>query len=457
MRRLLIGVLCTLCFCTARAQPNWGPTGFPGDQWSGGYLCTSPTEDTLYYAGTIALGGSPQNTNRVLRYTNADWDTLPGVVPGNVFTILQHRDTLFIGGGFTTLNGEPSGRVAYHDGTVWRSYGSILGSYAARLRIIEDTLYVVGAFDSVDGQPAQSVAKRVGDQWVPVGQTSTNGPIIGDITKYDGRLVISGAIAEGQACCAFQLIDDIWQPLGQGVLGGLSGVHSLEVYGDDLYLGGQFTTGPGNAGMNIMRWDGMAYHAMGAGIQYAPNNFSTLCSAKMLVHEGLLWVRHGCNYAGGVTSKGIATWDGTEWCGVPGDLVSDWGSLTSMAFYQDTLFVVKLGDTLDGVFTNGVGKFIGESYVGECSGPVGVTDLHSGHASCHLESIGTDQWIVAGLPAGQFNLVLFDAIGRILLDALLRSDGLRTEPISTASLPAGAYMMSLAGAQAVQFKLLVRR
>ena len=457
MARLIVAGFCCAQLITVCAQPHWGPTGFPGEQWSAGYLCTSLNEDTLYYGGTMALGSMWYSSNRVLRYADADWDTLPGVVPGNIFSILRHRDTLFIGGAFETLNGEASGRVAYHDGTAWRTYGSVLGSYVARLRVIEDTLYAVGAFSEVDGQAAQSVAKRVANEWVPVGQTTTVGPIISDIAKYDDRLVICGAIYDGPACCAFQLVGGWWQPLGQGVLGGLSGVGSLAVFGNDLYIGGQFTTTTGNAGMNIMRWDGTAYHAMGSGIQVNLNNTSTLCSVKMLVHDGLLWVRHFCNYAGGVSSKGLATWDGTEWCGVPGDLVSDPGSLSDMAFYKDTLFMVKFGDTLDGVFVNGVAKFIGESYVGECSGPVAVADVVVAPLEPAIAAVGVDQWVMTELSNGRYEMTLFDQMGRMMFRRALFSNAGRSDIFSTQNLRSGLYFVQITGHSGFAGKVLVSR
>ncbi|MBK9147581.1 MAG: T9SS type A sorting domain-containing protein [Flavobacteriales bacterium] len=393
----------------------------------------------------------------MLRYVNADWDTLPGVVPGRILSILQHHDTLFIGGDFEELNGQPSSRVAYHDGTAWRSYGSVIGSAVARLCSVEDTMYAVGAIDFADGVPAQGVAKRIGSSWVPIGDIDDPDNTVGNIVKYNDRLVISSNASIGTARCVFELVDGEWQPLGQGILGGLSGVGSLEVYGNDLYIGGQFTTNTGNAGMNIMRWDGTAYHSMGSGIQVNLNNTSTLCSVKMLVHEGLLWVRHFCNYAGGVSSKGLATWDGTEWCGVPGDLVSDPGSLSDMAFYKDTLFMVKFGDTLDGVFVNGVAKFIGESYVGECSGPVAVAEVVAAPLEPAIAAVGVDQWVMTELSNGRYEMTLFDQMGRMMFRKALVSNAGRSDIFSTQHLRSGLYFVQITGHSGFVGKVLVSR
>ena len=170
------------------AQPHWGSAGQTSYMWTVGAFATDPMNETLYYAGALELGDHWLFVNRALRYSNGVWDTLPGIIPGNVLAMIEYHDTLIISGFFQELSGVPVAYTAFHNGTHWEQYGN-LDSYTARFRVIDDTLYAVGAFDMVEGIPASGVAKRVGNTWVPVGHLNDT-HIVGDIAKYNGELVM---------------------------------------------------------------------------------------------------------------------------------------------------------------------------------------------------------------------------------------------------------------------------
>jgi hypothetical protein len=265
----------------------------------------------------------------------------------------------------------------------------------------------------------------------------------------------------GSARSMFRLVSDQWMPLCQGLPGGWAG--SLAVYNGDLYLSGQCTPAQGNVGKDIMRWDGTGYHALGSGIQYSLGNNYTFCTPVLTVHAGLLWVHSGCYYAGGVPAAGMATWDGTQWCGVPGDLTSHGGGAVRVAFYQDTLFATLYGDSADGVFVNRLAKFIGESYFDTCSGPVGISepDIATQAFQPRLEYLGDDQWVIAGLEDGQYELELFDAVGRLLFRTGSRVADGRTEIFHTHSIALGTYVVRAAstmpGKRTAGIKLLIER
>jgi hypothetical protein len=134
--------------------------------------------------------------------------------------------------------------------------------------------------------------------------------------------------------------------------------------------------GAGNAGRDIMRWDGTQFQPVGGGLQRNLGDNSGFSDVRgMEEHNGVLYVGGGFRYAGGVPAYGVAGWDGTQWCGVPGNLSDGSGHLGvgqgGMAFYQDTLFVA-CGYLADGDSVYLAAKFVGTSYADSCSGPVGV-------------------------------------------------------------------------------------
>ncbi|HMC98364.1 MAG TPA: T9SS type A sorting domain-containing protein, partial [Flavobacteriales bacterium] len=305
------------------------------------------------------------------RYTIGGWDTL-GVLRGQIMTMVEYHDTLIAGGQFTEASGTPCQGIAYYNGQVWHPYGELEQS-VRRLRVLDDELYAVGGFNIADGQTASGVAKRVGNTWVPLGSIDYNGIVLIDVAKYDGKIVAVGDVNMDGGRGIIEWDGTDWHLLGPGIINGMSAARCLTVYQGDLYVGGQIALAPGNPGQNIMRWDGTEFQGLGQGIQWQLGNTTSIATVLNLVeHNGVLFVGGGFRAAGGILADGLATWDGAEWCAVPGDFTTSNG-IWGMDFYYDTLFVA-CGWTLDGDSVNMAAKFVGEEYQAECSGPVGLPE-----------------------------------------------------------------------------------
>jgi len=246
------------------------------------------------------------------------------------------------------FNGAPIEKLAaYHSGS-WSSFGNFpsLG-YANKFRIIEDELYAIGGFDTLDGHWCNGIAKRVGNSWEPVGSFSgiTGTNIIGDLVKWNGKLIACGAISvtgsSGHDLVYLDTLDNEWKLLGPGIQGGFAQGRSLAVYQGDLYVSGSIPIGA-NAGHGIMRWDGNQFHPVGTGFQGSDGTYQFQVGAlRMLVHDGLLWCAGSFSYAGHVPARGVAVWNGYQWCGVPDIPTPDvYLPVQDIAFYHDTLFAV---------------------------------------------------------------------------------------------------------------------
>lgn len=441
--RILLHALLLASTSTVRSQSQWGPAGLPG--LAVGQLrqvYSNPARNTIYYCGAISFTGTGlwQQSNSVMRYTNGQWDTL-GVLNGQVFSVVLYNDTLIAGGQFSQCSGLPCPGIAFHDGNGWQPYGTIEGPSIRKLRVLDGVLYAVGGFNSVDGQTASGVAKRVGGSWVPVGLLPTSGGIL-DIIKYDGELVIigGGVNIDGVTDIA-RWNGEEWYPLGPGIVNPMSGAHCLAVYQGDLYVGGQIALAPGNPGQNIMRWDGSQFHSLSQGVQQWLGNTTGIASVFALAeHNGKLFVGGGYRAAGGIEALGLATWDGTQWCAVPGDFRESDG-IWSMAFYQDTLFVV-CGAELDGQPVNRAAKFMGEEYEMECSGPVGVMEWPASPRAPIIvhPNPGFTYFQLQGLGPRPALVQLRDVQGRIVQRTNTVVD---LQPIGASTLPAGVYLVEV--------------
>lgn len=448
MRYSILGLLSLLGHATS-AQ-SWAAAGQPGKPSMFQEVVSNAAKDTIYIMGDMWVDQQLDPFwNAPLRYCNSQWDTL-GYIKGTLMTGAVYRDTLFVAGNLVTVDGQPcTGGVAYWDeSTGWHPAGD-LGNSVRQLRVFDDELYAVGGFLEADGTPSQGVAKRVGNTWVGIGQIADPNAFFIDIAKYNGTLVVIGAAFVNGLKGIMYLNGNDWLPLGPGIQGGTMGARSLMVYNGDLYVGGQFNMSGGNAGQDIMRWDGTQFHPLGLGLQRQLGNFTSFSDAeRMVVHDGLLWVGGGFFYAGGVPAAGVAIWDGTQWCGVPGDLTTG-GGVHNMDFYYDTLFV-SCGWTVDGDSVWQAAMFIGSNYVDTCSGPVGQQE-HLIPASEVFVTFGQDTWTFWGLSAGQHDVQLHDMSGRCVWLGTVRStQGTGTIP-AVGGLSGGVYSLSVNGRNVGRF------
>ncbi len=401
----------------------------------------------LYIVGRIILDTSAfwYPLNPVMRYSGGAWDTLSYVQWGFIESIVVYHDTLIIGGNFNFIeDGSPCEGILYWANGAWHPFGN-LEHQVRKLRVLDDTLYATGGFHNADGLPTMGIARRVGGQWVPVGTVQEPDVLMLDVIKYQGRLVA----------------------IGNGYINGLRGIFQFE--GNQwsapgpwvrrvAFRGGMFsclsrrplrrwfrspvprvTLRPGD---HAKCWDGSSFHAVGTGLQWELGNlYSFSTCTDMKVHDGLLWVCGGFNYAGGVEAHGVATWNGTNWCGVHGDFTSSQnGYVSSMDFYGDTLFVA-CGDTADGQYVNNSAKFIGVSYVDTCGSPVGLSE-NNGHARplVLLNSVAySGQPLHLTVDGSVSSILLYSSEGRLVKASQVQGPG--SIHLGVDALASGTYIV----------------
>jgi hypothetical protein len=94
-----------------------------------------------------------------------------------------------------------------------------------------------------------------------------------------------------------------------------------------------------NPGNNIAAWNGTNWNSLGdASMGFGVNGINASV-VRMIVHGDYLYVCGKFSEAGGKPATHIARWDGTNWCALATEFPPD-HSVTSLAFYGDTLFAV---------------------------------------------------------------------------------------------------------------------
>ncbi len=149
---------------------------FDGEKWTdvgGGIVGTGLDAVTdmeifqgeLYVAGTFySAYGAPGNL--IARWDGERWDDVGGGMQGGqILDIMVFRDQLWALGQFTKAGGVPAERIAKWDGERWCGLGSSFDNELSCLGYYRDTLYLGGGFWSIDGDSSMDKVAKLLDPY----------------------------------------------------------------------------------------------------------------------------------------------------------------------------------------------------------------------------------------------------------------------------------------------------
>jgi hypothetical protein len=164
-------------------------------------------------------------------------------------------------------------------------------------------------------------------------------------------LVPAGAGARGALAVASDPADTAWDARFD-TLGGLDNIaFAVAVDGENVYVGGQFTTAGGITVNGIARWDGAAWHALGAGMDNIVR--------AIAVDGANVYAAGQFTTAGGVTTNGVARWDGAAWHALGTGMD---GIVYALAVYNGELYAGGLFTTAGGVPAQNIARWNGSAW-----------------------------------------------------------------------------------------------
>ncbi len=319
----------------------------------------------VFYTDTIAnklyVGGAfiqfdNQSIWGIASWNGSQWDSLGhgiddpsiGSQPRNTEAITRLGGYLYVGGGFFLAGNQNIPSLARWDGSVWDSVPGAalaLNKGVTGLTTFNNELYICGTFDTIGNVPVGGIARWDGVTCHAIGNYDFlyGGGVIWQMQFYRGNLYVSGAFTDpnGYTCRLAKWDGSNWQFFTNEIIVSIGGISDLEVYNDKLYVGGCFFTADGNVGTSIVTWNDTIWSAVGGSVQLGTVNPYPFVR-QMCVHNGKLYCIGSFELVGGVSAKGLASWDGTQWCGYDAVFTSAannfCGGLT-MAFYNDTMYV----------------------------------------------------------------------------------------------------------------------
>ncbi len=275
--------------------------------------------------------------------------------------------TVFAGGLFTKSGSTSMNYVATWNGAQWVGLGSGTDTpVIAMIGLPPGDLVVGGGFSTAGGVPAKGVARWNGASWSPLGSGIGGvGAAFAMANAPNGDLIVGGSFTSAGGVSANNIgrwNGSAWSALGSGVSGGVTqpGIRALAFLpSNDLIVAGQFSTAGGNQAVNIARWDGSTWSAMGAGL----GDFqSAIVRSALLTNTGELMAFGGFAQSGATACGGIARWDITKqnWAPVGSGLTSPIRTL-----FRTSADSIVAGGTFYGagdVSTNGIAAFDGKSW-----------------------------------------------------------------------------------------------
>lgn len=314
---------------------------------------------SVYVGGTFTTvwdaTNHTQNVGHVAMWnvSGSVWSTLNGGLGtgGYVFSLAVGPNGIYAGGNFQFLANDTTSakRLARWDGSAWHGVdGSGLissdgvDSNVYALAFVGDQLYLGGFFtDSNSGRKLNHIGYYdINDnEWYALGN-SVNGPVYALASNYDdvyigGNFTSAGGV-KSIGIASWNQRTGEWASLSGGVSGctpfGLGGcrsvVYAIVADGNDVYVGGNFTSAGGVAANGIAHWDTITqtWEPLLMGEDPAKNGVTCSggigCNAYVRSiqpssYYGLL-VAGNFDYAGGVTNpaNNVAEWLGGQWSAI---------------------------------------------------------------------------------------------------------------------------------------------
>ena len=216
-----------------------------------------------------------------------------------------------IGGAFTAAGPLLASNIAAWDPATdaWSTLGAGLnGPVFALATLANGDLVAAGQFSLAGSTPANNIARWNGTTWAPLGGGIAS-------TVYALATLPNGTLAVGGNSGLSAWNGTTWTTFGGNSVGLVSALAATA--GGELIVGGAFTAANGAPGNSIARWDGVAWHAMGAGMGATPMPpfpppLAHVQSLAVLANGDVV-AGGDFSMAGGVAANNIARWNGSSW------------------------------------------------------------------------------------------------------------------------------------------------
>jgi hypothetical protein len=294
-------------FTSAGGMPANNIAKWNGTNWLPVGTGTSSTVRSLaVYNGELYAGGDFSwagnvGVNHIAKWNGTNWSPVGIVESYYIRSMIVYNGELYAAGNFIFSTTPDGTSIAKWNGTMWSPVGNgvepLINSVEC-LAVYNGDLYAAGANIGGGGVAIDySILKWNGSNWstlITIPASYTLDGALGDILSmkvYNGELYIAGNFTSVDTIATSQIAKwngSNWSAVGTGInFGsypyGIDGsfytfVKSLEVYNGALFAAGWFSHCGTTPTLNIAKWDGTNWSALGQGVNwhvYALTTFDT--------------------------------------------------------------------------------------------------------------------------------------------------------------------------------------
>lgn len=290
----------------------------PSYPWRSEVFSLAVSGSDVYAGGYFVTGSGAIN---VAKWNGSAWSALGGGCDGGVYALTTSAGVLHAGGIFGHAGSAAVDSVARWDGTSWSrlASGPDTGAIVNSLAASASNLFAGGSFSTAGGMPASYVARWDGGSWSNLASGAGLNNYVNALARSGNDLYVGGQFTFTGTAAANRVVKwsgSDWSSLGQGISapagypydGGQVSV--IAVSGNEVYVGGNFTTAGTNAAASIAKWSSNHWVGVGQGVDnvvraigfsgsnvYAAGDFTTATNSD----------------GGTIAACHVARWDGGSW------------------------------------------------------------------------------------------------------------------------------------------------
>ncbi len=314
----------------AQANPMPNQPLVAGDElWASNFMLGSSDDvdavgihgSDLYIGGDFtSVGGI--SANHIAHYNTLthQWNALGSGVNNRVYAIVSNGRYVYVGGNFNQAGSLSVNALAVWDTLTqtWSKVGGANVNHAATSPSIQalafdslGRLVVGGQFNSIGSLTTHNIAKWNGSTWTALGLgVGDTNAVVNALAVSGNNIYVGGNFTTPSYSVAYW--DGLgWSGLGSGLVHSFfKDVYALAISGSNVYVGGSFDTVTDSGGDhsvgNIAKWNGLKWSALGTGMDAGVYTMGVDGS-------GNLYAGGQYTTAGGVTTNKIAVWNGGGW------------------------------------------------------------------------------------------------------------------------------------------------
>lgn len=262
-------------------------------------------EDLAVVAGQVYIV-NVQRGHEIRTWTGSDWVVSHTTRAGGVSDLIGVQNKLYVAGDFNQADTTRANGIAQWDGTQWHTFGQGIGSWGAAwtLRGNQQGIAIANGFNAAGDLWNSTTAHWNGENWSSLG-SDVEVVMPGEHGIYAIKQVQLPESRRGVVVVKWN--GTAWSAITSALWGYYTDpvVFVILERGTDLYVGGSFEYAGDVAANNIVKWNGTAWSALGAGIEGVPED--------MLFIGDDLYVGGWFGRAGDVDAQNIARWNGSQW------------------------------------------------------------------------------------------------------------------------------------------------